>query len=63
LYVFSISPELGLEHLYIGCILAPGYDFRYLCQSYRQTHYLTHELRDDSRKYMFEGEGIVSALR
>ena len=32
LYVFSLSPELGLEHLYIGRILAPGYDFRYLCQ-------------------------------
>eukprot|EP01038_Epipyxis_sp_PR26KG_P016244 gene16244-22115_t len=47
LYAFSISPELVLEHLYWGKVLAPGYDLRYLSQSSRLTHFNTLEVPSD----------------
>jgi hypothetical protein len=57
MYAFCITPELGLEHLYWGVALPPGFDLRYLSQSARNAHFNTVEEPPDR----FGGRIVVGA--
>lgn len=56
-YVFCISPELTLEHLYWGKKLHRNFDLRYLSQSCRMAHFNTIEAAPTN----FEGKIVLQA--